>query len=264
MNPISDKSEPTINEDESSAKAKTRHDSRRDSKPKEVTVVEVRNPVTHQTKFASFTDFEICIKTTSKAFTLAQSHVRRRYSDFVWLRNWLERHTSIGSTPRLPPKKIIGRFDDEFLEIRMKGLQKFLKKVLRHNVFLSDKALHLFLQSSLSISQIEDYMNGKPIHHTQRSPSLNSCDTNSPSNRIRGPRHSRSAINPVIQEEQPSSCSESGSVCSSLSSFTFLESSHENLADSGNCNSDSNLSDILDSDSDSNTQNEGDMESSHK
>lgn len=35
--------------------------------------------------------------------------------------------------------------------------------MIEHNVFLSDKALHLFLQSNLSIRQIENYLTGKPV-----------------------------------------------------------------------------------------------------
>ena len=35
--------------------------------------------------------------------------------------------------------------------------------MLEHNVFLSDKALHLFLQSNLSVEQMENYLTGKPV-----------------------------------------------------------------------------------------------------
>lgn len=34
---------------------------------------------------------------------------------------------------------------------------------MEHNVFLSDKALHLFLQSNLTVKQIENYLTGKPV-----------------------------------------------------------------------------------------------------
>jgi len=133
---------------------------------KEITVVEVRYPINHENKSGRklFTDYEICIKTTSKAFMIPQSVVRRRYSDFVWLKSWLEKNNESFSDqkmPKLPPKKLIRKFDDEFLNFRQKGLQKFLRKVIERNIFLSDKALHLFLQSGMPVKQIQDYLDGK-------------------------------------------------------------------------------------------------------
>ena len=145
-------------------------DSTRDTttkKVQEVTVVEVRNPLTYEnTKLGgkSYTAFEVCIKTTNKAFIISPSFVRRRYSDFVWLRAWLQKNNggfSNRKTPSLPPKKLVRRFDTEFLQQRMKGLQKFLRKVIEQNVYLSDKALHLFLQSEMSVKEIENYLSGR-------------------------------------------------------------------------------------------------------
>ena len=132
-------------------------------KVKEVTVVEVRNPLTQHegSSLKQYTDYEVCIKTTSKAFIIPQSSVRRRYSDFVWLRAFLEKHNDVFSrvtTPKLPPKKLVGRNNPDFIQSRMRGLQKFLRKVIEYNVFLSDKSLHLFLQSGMQVKQIESYL----------------------------------------------------------------------------------------------------------
>ena len=130
----------------------------------EVTIVEVRNPVNHIETGKKYTDFEICIKTTNIAFIIPQSYVRRRYSDFVWLRSWLAKNNGDfmnKEMPKLPPKKLVNRFDHEFLKDRMSGLQTFLRSVILHNVFLSDKALHLFLQSGIPVNQINDYLLGK-------------------------------------------------------------------------------------------------------
>jgi len=131
---------------------------------REVTVVEVRNPVNrNEDSLKLYTDYEVCIKTTSKAFIIPQSSVRRRYSDFLWLRNWLKQNDAFShvKTPKLPPKKLVGRTDPSFIQKRMRGLQKFLRKIIEHNVFLSDKALHLFLQSPMKVKEIESYLNGK-------------------------------------------------------------------------------------------------------
>ena len=130
---------------------------------KEVTVVEVRNPVMHHggSSLKQYTDYEVCIKTTSKAFIIPQSSVRRRYSEFVWLRTYLGNQNDVFSrvkTPNLPPKKLVGKNNPEFIQSRMRGLQKFLRKIIEHNVFLSDKALHLFLQSGMKVKQIENYL----------------------------------------------------------------------------------------------------------
>ncbi|XP_066927526.1 sorting nexin-10-like [Clytia hemisphaerica] len=131
---------------------------------KEITVVEVRNPIVqHEGSLKQFTDYEVCIKTTSKAFIIPQSSVRRRYSDFVWLKKWLEKQNDAFSrvrTPKMPPKKLMGKTDPDFIQARMRGLQKFLRKIIEHNVFLSDKALHLFLQSTMKVKQIECYLVG--------------------------------------------------------------------------------------------------------
>lgn len=130
---------------------------------KEITVVEVRNPLIHfqGSSLKQYTDYEVCVKTTSKAFIIPQSSVRRRYSEFVWLRNYLGKQNDIFSrvkTPKLPPKKLVGKNNPDFIQSRMRGLQKFLRKIIEHNVFLSDKSLHLFLQSGMKCNQIEDYL----------------------------------------------------------------------------------------------------------
>ena len=199
---------------------------------KEVTVVEVRNPVNHKFQKKKYTDYEICLKTTSKAFMISQSFVRRRYSDFVWLRSWLSQNNEAYTSrkmPPLPPKKLVKRFDSEFLEERRKGLQKFLKNVLERNVFLSDKALHLFLQSTMHVKQIKEYLKGN-VHPDIAE--INFLDGEyipaATDNHIDSDTASGVANTPRCIDNE-SSCGESSLPCSYDSSICSSWSSYENV-----------------------------------
>ena len=79
-------------------------------------------------------------------FKLKHSVVRRRYSDFVWLKRELERESKV-LVPTLPPQALSrqmpwvseakGMFADDFLEERRRGLEEFIRKcVLLHASFM--------------------------------------------------------------------------------------------------------------------------------
>jgi hypothetical protein len=53
--------------------------------------------------------------------------VRRRYSDFEWLKDALERETTRVNIPSLPGKVFTGRFSDEVIETRRVALERFLQ-----------------------------------------------------------------------------------------------------------------------------------------
>ncbi|XP_031559150.1 uncharacterized protein LOC116295475 [Actinia tenebrosa] len=129
----------------------------------ELISVEVRNPRTHlKRRWTSFTDYEIVISTNSMAFALQQSKVRRRFSEFEWLRRTLAKNSSISTTPPpLPNKRVLGRFNQDFLEKRRAALEEFLTKVINTTFHLSELAVHLFLQSSLTTKEIERVLEGK-------------------------------------------------------------------------------------------------------
>lgn len=117
----------------------------------------VCNPVTED-----YTTFEILVQTENPAFTLKQSRSRRRFSDFIWLKKKLKKHHPMCVCPELPEKKkFADRFDMQFLVQRMKELEDWLLSVTAVTLYLSDTTLHLFLQSSLSCKQIEQYMAGR-------------------------------------------------------------------------------------------------------
>ncbi|KAM3596791.1 uncharacterized protein V6R79_020996 [Siganus canaliculatus] len=90
------------------------------------------------------------------------SSVRRRYSEFVWLRRCLEKNALIIDLPKLPSWNPFFslRRTEQVLQ-RMKGMEEFLENVLHTPLLLSDSRLHLFLQSDLSITKIEKCAQGK-------------------------------------------------------------------------------------------------------
>ncbi|KAH9392202.1 Sorting nexin-12 [Tyrophagus putrescentiae] len=96
------------------------------------------NPVTHGIARNRYTDYEVRMRSNLPIFKLKESIVRRRYSDFEWLRNELERDS-----------KIVGIFEEEFIEERKRGLEQFINKVAGHPLAQNEKCLHMFLQDPL-------------------------------------------------------------------------------------------------------------------
>eukprot|EP00731_Ephydatia_muelleri_P031975 Em0023g482a len=99
-------------------------------------------------------DYVIRMKTNIPIFKLKESTVRRRYSEFEWLKRELERDSKI-VVPPLPGKAIKrqlpfrgdeGLFDDEFIEERRKGLEEFVNKIAGHPLAQNERCLHMFLQ----------------------------------------------------------------------------------------------------------------------
>ncbi|XP_048088363.1 sorting nexin-11 [Alosa alosa] len=128
----------------------------------EFIAVRVQDPRTqNEGSWNSYVDFKIFLHTNSKAFTAKTSCVRRRYSEFVWLRKKLQKNAGLVPVPELPSKSLFFSFTNEdFIEKRRKGLQSFLDKVVHMTVCLSDSQLHLFLQTQLPVSHIQDCVQG--------------------------------------------------------------------------------------------------------
>ncbi|XP_037330418.2 sorting nexin-10A isoform X1 [Pungitius pungitius] len=110
----------------------------------------------------SHIDYEICLQTNSMCFRKKTSRVRRRYSEFVWLRHCLEQNALVMELPKLPPRNpFFSLKNTEQVTQRMKGFQEFLERVLHTTFLLSDSRLHLFLQSDLSITRMSRCALGK-------------------------------------------------------------------------------------------------------
>ncbi|KRX14377.1 Sorting nexin-12 [Trichinella nelsoni] len=123
--------------------------------------IEVCNPITHGVGKNRYTDYDIRMKaekhTNLPIFKLKESCVRRRYSDFEWLRNELERDSKIVVPPlpgkalkrQLPFRNDDGIFEVSFIEDRRLGLEQFINKVAGHPLAQNEKCLHMFLQEPL-------------------------------------------------------------------------------------------------------------------
>ncbi|TNN78436.1 Sorting nexin-10A [Liparis tanakae] len=124
----------------------------------QVISVWVRDPCIRKNDFwHAYMDYEICLHTDSLCFTKKISIVRRRFSEFVWLRQKLQANSQLmAQLPELPPKNPFFNLNNgQQITERMKGLQRFLEQALESPLLLSDSCLHLFLQSQLSPSTME-------------------------------------------------------------------------------------------------------------
>uniref|UniRef100_A0A3B3ZJ40 PX domain-containing protein n=1 Tax=Periophthalmus magnuspinnatus TaxID=409849 RepID=A0A3B3ZJ40_9GOBI len=128
---------------------------------REFIAVRVQDPrIQNEGSWNSYVDYKIFLHTNSKAFTAKTSCVRRRYSEFVWLKKKLQKNAGLVPVPDLPGKSLFSFSNDDFLERRRKGLQCFLDKVVHMTVCLSDSQLHLFLQTQLPVGHILDCVQG--------------------------------------------------------------------------------------------------------
>ncbi|OAA53293.1 sorting nexin-3 [Cordyceps fumosorosea ARSEF 2679] len=119
--------------------------------PENFLEIEVRNPRTHGMGRSMYTDYEIQCRTNIPAFKLRQSSVRRRYSDFEYFRDILERESARVTIPPLPGKVFTNRFSDDVIEGRRAGLEKFLKIVVGHPLLQTgSKVLAAFVQAHFS------------------------------------------------------------------------------------------------------------------
>lgn len=71
--------------------------------------------------------------------------VARRYNDFLWLRTNLTSTYQALWVPPLPPKKAIGRFNEEFVESRRKDLERYLTRLEAIPAFSKSQAFQMFL-----------------------------------------------------------------------------------------------------------------------
>ena len=74
--------------------------------------------------------------------------VNRRYSDFIWLRDYLKYFSPGDTLPFLPKKKIGKRnFEQDFINKRAQGLQNFMNEVINNERFKASEALNIFLST---------------------------------------------------------------------------------------------------------------------
>ncbi|XP_063751042.1 sorting nexin-12 isoform X2 [Eleginops maclovinus] len=122
-----------------------------------------------------YTNYEVRMRTNLPIFKLKDSCVRRRYSDFEWLKNELERDSKI-VVPSLPGKALKrqlpfrgdeGLFEESFIEERRSGLEQFINRIAGHPLAQNERCLHMFLQDE-SIDR--NYIPGKTIQTAAPAP----------------------------------------------------------------------------------------------
>lgn len=104
-----------------------------------------------------YTSYEILCRTNIPAFKLKSSSVRRRYSDFEYFRDILERESSRVTIPPLPGKVFTNRFSDDVIEHRREGLQRFMQIVVGHPLLQTgSKVLASFVQGKSRLRDMDD------------------------------------------------------------------------------------------------------------
>ncbi|XP_075878441.1 sorting nexin-12 isoform X2 [Nelusetta ayraudi] len=131
--------------------------------------IDVYNPQVIGCGRGRYTAYEVHMRTNLPIFKLKDSCVRRRYSDFEWLKNELERDSKI-VVPSLPSKALKrqlpfrqdeGLFEETFIEERRVGLEQFINKIAGHPLAQNERCLHMFLQEE-TIDR--NYVPGKVRH----------------------------------------------------------------------------------------------------
>ncbi|XP_070568511.1 sorting nexin-12-like [Ptychodera flava] len=130
--------------------------------------IDVCNPETHGFGKKRYSDYEVRMRTNLPVFKLKESSVRRRYSDFEWLRTELERDSKIVVPPlpgkawkrQLPFRGDDGIFEEDFIEERRQGLEAFINRVAGHPLAQNERCLHMFLQEPVID---KNYVPGKEI-----------------------------------------------------------------------------------------------------
>ncbi|XP_075230671.1 sorting nexin-8-like [Lycorma delicatula] len=76
------------------------------------------------------------------------SSVCRRYNDFIALYDLLLNRFPYRLIPKLPPKRVVGNDDAQFVEERRKALRRWLTLIARHPVLSEDQILIYFLTNT--------------------------------------------------------------------------------------------------------------------
>jgi hypothetical protein len=100
----------------------------------------------------AFVDFKIETRTELPQFCATEFFVRRRYRDFVWLRQRLCTAFPGAIVPPLPePDSLLkdDRFSSAFIQRRQAGLQLFLRRVAAHAALARGADLQTFLEAKV-------------------------------------------------------------------------------------------------------------------
>jgi sorting nexin-1/2 len=98
----------------------------------------------------AFITFRVTTKSSIAELRGMTPSVERRYSDFLWLHEQLSTHYRNYIVPPLPEKNSLSfnRFTPEFIEIRRRELEKFLRRVAEHAVLSTSPDFLTFLEAA--------------------------------------------------------------------------------------------------------------------
>ena len=116
--------------------------------------VMVRHPERHGQGVAAYLTYEVYTTWTSGAEPGGRdSTVRRRWSDFAWLRDSLARNFSHALVPALAAKErlggTVGQDEDALMQHRARQLHVFLFRVCRHAALSQSRDLRSFLEEKV-------------------------------------------------------------------------------------------------------------------
>ncbi|XP_033121989.1 sorting nexin-7-like isoform X2 [Anneissia japonica] len=109
--------------------------------------VTVDNREKHAGSFEVYITYRVTTKTTRGCFDNCEFAVRRRFQDFVWLRQKLTDDHPTHFIPPLPEKTNmrLSRFSNEFLDMREKALNSFLNRIAEHPTLSFNENFQIFL-----------------------------------------------------------------------------------------------------------------------
>ncbi|XP_039295525.1 sorting nexin-30 isoform X2 [Nilaparvata lugens] len=111
--------------------------------------VRVDNPQKHLDPFETYISFRITTKTTREEFSEKEYVVRRRYSDFIWLRQKLVEDHPTHLVPAIPAKHTLlgqlDRYSRDFVICRMTMLNRYMNRVVNHPILSCNANLKTFL-----------------------------------------------------------------------------------------------------------------------
>jgi sorting nexin-1/2 len=107
----------------------------------------VGDPVKIGDLTSAHTVYKVSTRTTSQAFKAPECSVTRRYRDFLWLYDQLNRSSPGAIVPPPPEKQAMGRFSENFVEARRFALERMLEKIGKHPVLCNEADFKLFLES---------------------------------------------------------------------------------------------------------------------
>ncbi|BES93818.1 Hypothetical protein NTJ_06627 [Nesidiocoris tenuis] len=117
-------------------------------------VVNVDNPQKHFDPLETYVTFRVTTKVNADLDKTEEYVVRRRYSDFLWLRNKLIESFPTLVVPALPAKHSVieqlDRYSRPFILSRMAMLHSYLQRLTGHPVFSCCPTLKVFLTAKSS------------------------------------------------------------------------------------------------------------------